>query len=155
MRKKLVRTAMFLLILGGTVGCSVFRPVLFWRETLIVGKATLADESGVPVRGSMAQGVTLNFIYVGGRIEESVLSATTDAMGKYRSPKLLPGRYKVEAFLPGYVIETIEVLVKSHEHKGMPIVLKKIRETKGKSAHEGQDDNIPNPGDVQIMPPSF
>lgn len=138
----------------GSTGCSVFRPILFWRDTLIVGQVRLADESGAVV-STPATGVTVNFINLGGKIEESLLSAQTDMRGRYRSPKLIPGEYKIEAMLASFVIETATVRVKSHEHKKVPFTLKKIRETKGRSLKESEEENIPNPGEVQITPPSF
>ena len=98
-------------------------------------------------------GVTLNFINLGGTLEESVPTVQTDAKGEYRSPVLPPGKYTVEAELPGYVIERTSVVLKKHGAKKAPFVLKKIREAKGKSVKEGKDDNIPNPGEVQIKPP--
>jgi hypothetical protein len=139
---------------AASTGCSVFRPVLFWRPAVIKGKVTLADEKGTPV-GTPPEAVTVNFINTTAKIEESVVSVNTDALGKYQSPKLTPGQYKVEAFLPGHVIETQNVKLRSHEHKGTPFTLKKIRETRSKTLRESDDDNIPNPGDVQIAPPGL
>jgi hypothetical protein len=135
-------------------GCSIFRPLAFWRDTLIVGTVKLMDENGAPLT-TPATGVTINFIFLGGKIEDSLLSAQTDERGRFRSPKLLPGEYKVEAMLSSFVIETATVKVKSHEHKKALFALKKIRETKGRSVRESDEENIPNPGEVQITPPSF
>ena len=143
-----------LLMAVGSSACSVFRPVLFWRPALIKGKVVLADEGGKPVP-TAPEGVTVNFINTSGKIDESVVSVTSDPTGKYQSPKLQPGEYKVEAFLPGHVIETTTIKLRSHEHKGTPFTLKKIRETRSKSIKESDDDNIPNPGDVQIAPPGL
>jgi hypothetical protein len=139
---------------AGSTGCSVLRPVLFWQPATIRGKVTLADEKGTPVATS-PEAVTVNFINTTAKIEESVVSVNTDALGKYQSPKLTPGLYKVEAFLPGHVIETQNVKLRSHEKKGTPFTLKKIRETRSKTLRESDDDNIPNPGDVQIAPPGL
>jgi len=149
----IVRVVVLLTAVAST-GCSVFRPVLFWRPALIKGKVALADESGKPV-ATTPEGVTVNFINTSAKIDESVVSVTSDPMGKYQSPKLTPGEYKVEAFLPGHVIETTNVKLRSHEHKGTPFTLKKIRESRSKSIKESDDDNIPNPGDVQIAPPGL
>ncbi len=154
MRQKLMLAGVAVAALVVGNACAVFRPVLFWRDTLIVGKVRLTDANGAPVN-TPASGVTLNFINLSGKIEESVLSAQTDALGKYRSPKLLPGSYKVEAMLASYVIESATIQVKSHEHKKGEFTLKKIREGKGRALKESEEENIPNPGDVQIMPPSF
>ena len=139
----------------GGVGCSAFRPVLFWRPAVIKGKVVLADERGSAVAGQPAPGVTVNFINTGAKIEESVLSVATDPTGRYQSPKLQPGQYKVEAFLPGHVIETVNIKLRSHEHKGTPFTMKKIKETRSKSIKESNEDNIPHPGDVQIAPPGL
>jgi hypothetical protein len=142
-------------LLLGLSACSVFRPVLFWRDTLIVGKTQLVDANGAAVTDQLPSGVAINFINVAARLDETVLSAVTDARGQYRSPKLLPGTYKIEAMLPGYVIETVEVEVKNHQHKKVPFILQRIGEARGHSVRESEEENIPNPGEVQIMPPPF
>jgi carboxypeptidase family protein len=153
MRRELVQAGVLLAAFGAT-GCAVMRPVLFWRDARLTGKVKMADEAGVPV-AAKGTGVTVNFINLESKIEESVLSVQTDASGKYRSPELAPGKYKLEAMYPGYVIESTTLQLKSHEHKGTDVVLKKIREARGKSAKEGQDDNIPTPGEVKITPPPY
>ena len=142
MKCKLVRAEWLLVILVGSGGCTAAR---------IAGKAALVDENGAPL--PPASGVALNFINLGGKIEESVSSVQTDAQGKYRSPVLQPGKYTVEAMFPGFVIERTTVVLKKHGTKKAPFVLKKIRETKGKSVKESQEENIPNPGEVKIKPP--
>ncbi len=121
--------------------------------TMVKGKITLADERGAPVADVKPEGVTVNFINLEGKIEESVVSVTTDVTGKYKSPKLVAGQYKVEAFLPGYAIESVTLKVKGP--KKALFTLKKIKEARGKSIRESEEDNIPNPGDVQIAPPGF
>lgn len=143
MRHRLLRTGWVLAILVGTGGCVKPR---------IVGQATLVDEKGAPIPGP-APGVTLNFVNLSGKIEESIVSVQTDAQGKYQSPELPPGKYTVEAALPGFVIETTTVVLKNHGKKKAPFVLKKIRESKGKSVKESEDENIPSPGEVRIKPP--
>jgi hypothetical protein len=79
----------------------------------------------------------------------------SDASGGYRSPKIAAGKYKLEAMYPGFVIESTTVEVKSHEHKKTNVVLKKIREARGKSVKESQEENIPTPGEVKITPPPY
>lgn len=140
---KLHRAGWLLAILAGSAGCAAPR---------ILGKATLVDENGAPLP-EKASGVTLNFINLEGKIEESVPSVQTDEQGKYQSPVLTPGKYTVEAALAGYVIERTTVVLKKHGKKKAAFVLKKIRESKGRSVKESQDDNIPDPGEVQIKPP--
>jgi hypothetical protein len=154
MRQKILLTGILLLGFLGGSACSVLRPILFWRDCRIVGHVKLVDENGVPLQ-KPAAGVIFNFINLGGRIEDSVLSAQSDATGKYASPKLKPGSYKVEAMLANYVIESATIKVKSHEHKKFVFTLKKIREGQGRSLRESEQDNIPNPGEVQITPPPF
>jgi hypothetical protein len=154
MRGQLLRTSLLLLAAAGSPGCAVMRPVMFWRDARLTGKVKMADESGLPAAAKGA-GVTVNFINLESKIEDSVVSVQTDAGGKYRSPELAPGKYKVEAMYPGYVIESTTVQLKSHEYKGTDVVLKKIRETRGRSARESQDDNIPTPGEVKITPPPY
>jgi len=143
MKRKLLRIGWFLPILLGGVGCTAAR---------IVGKTTIAGETGVGP-GAPGVGVTLNFINLGGTLEESFPTVQTDAKGEYQSPVLPPGKYTVEAVLPGYVIERTTVELKKHGKKKAPFVLKKIREGQAKAVKEGKDDNIPNPGEVQIKPP--
>jgi hypothetical protein len=121
--------------------------------TMVKGKVTLADERGTPLPDARPEGVTVNFINLEGKIEDSLVSVLSDPTGKYQSPKLPPGQYKVEAFLPGYAIETVTLKVKGG--KKVPFTLKRIKEARGKSIRESEDDNIPNPGDVQIGPPGF
>jgi hypothetical protein len=151
MTRDLVRAAALLAAVGATSGCS---SLMFWRDARLVGKVKLADEAGggVPTNGT---GVTVNFINLGSKIEESLLSVQSDAAGAFRSPKITPGKYKVEAMYPGYVIESMNVEVKSHQHKKANVVLKKIREARGKSVKEGQEENIPTPGEVKITPPPY
>jgi hypothetical protein len=86
-------------------------------------------------------------------LEDSLASAQTDVKGKYESAVLPPGKYTVEAMYPGYVIERATVVLKKHGKKKAPFVLKKIRETAGRSVNEAQEENIPNPGEVKIKPP--
>lgn len=155
MNSRMLRLALLCAVAAGSSGCAVFRPIAFWRDTLIKGKIVLVDEKGTPIVDAKAEGVTVNFINLSGKLDESVVSVQSDALGRYRSPEILPGDYKVEALLSGYVIESLSVKVKKHEQKNTPVTLKKIREAKGKSLRESDDDNIPNPGDVQIAPPGF
>jgi hypothetical protein len=144
MKRKLLSPAWLVALLALSAGCAAPR---------VVGKATLANEPGVPGPGAPAVGVTLNFINLGGTLEESIPTVQTDAKGEYRSPVLPPGKYTVEAELQGHVIERTSVVLKKHGAKKAPFVLKKIREAKAKSVKEGKDDNIPTPGEVQIKPP--
>ncbi len=142
MRQRLLGSGLLLAILVGSGGCAAPR---------ILGRATLVDESGGP--GTAAPGVTLNFINLQGKIEDSVATVQTDAKGEYRSAELPPGKYTVEAVFPGYVIGSTTVVLQKHGAKKAPFALKKIREAKGRSVKESQDDNIPNPGEVKIKPP--
>jgi hypothetical protein len=143
MRHALLRMGWLLAVLAGSGGCAAPR---------ILGKANLVDENGTAVPAGAA-GVTVNFINLEGKLEESVSSVQTDAQGKYRSAELPPGKYTVEAASPGYVIERETVVLKKHGAKNTPFTLKKIRETKGKSVKESQEENIPTPGEVRIKPP--
>ena len=142
MRLKQHRAACGLLILAASTGCTAAR---------IVGRTSMVDEKAAPLPPSA--GVTLNFINLGGNIDESITSVQTDAQGKYASPVLPPGKYTVEAMYPGFVIERTSVVLKKHGKKSAPFVLKKIHETAGKSVREAQTENIPNPGEVKIKPP--
>jgi hypothetical protein len=51
------------------------------------------------------------------------------------------------------VIGRTTVMLQKHGTKEAPFVLKKIRESKGKSVKESQEENIPTPGEVKIKPP--
>jgi hypothetical protein len=144
MRQRLLRAGSVLAILLGSGGCAAPR---------ILGKATLVDENGAPIPGAAASGVTMNFINLGGKIEDSIATVQTDAQGNYKSAELPPGKYTVEAVLPGYVIGSTTVILQKHGAKKAPFALKKIREAKGRSVKESQDENIPNPGEVKIKPP--
>ena len=145
MRQRLLGAGWLLAILVGSGGCAAPR---------ILGRATLVDENGAPVPGAVASGVTLNFINLQGKIEDSIAAVQTDAQGKYRSAELPPGKYTVEAVLPGYVIGRSTVVLEKHGAKNALFALKKIREGKGRSVKESQDENIPSPGEVMIKPPS-
>lgn len=142
MRKDLLRTGCVLAIVAGAWGCAKPR---------VVGRATLDEGTGV---GVPAPGVTVNFINLGGAIDESVVSVQTDVKGQYKSPELPPGKYTVEAMLPGYVIGRTTVELKKHGAKKAPFALKKIQETRGRSLKESDTENIPTPGEVKIQAPN-
>lgn len=148
MRCKLVLAGL-LLATFAAAGC--IRPLAFWRETLIQGQTKLLAKEGTAVAN--AQTVTVNFINLGGSIEDSLISAQTDALGKYRSPRLLPGKYSVEAMIAGFVIERTVVEVKNHEYKRVDFVLHQIGEAEGLSQKEAEEDNIRAPGQVRISRP--
>jgi hypothetical protein len=143
MRTRFLRGAWLLVIALAGGACAAPR---------ILGKATIVDETGAPMP-TPAAGVTVNFINLGGAIDESVVSVETDVKGKYRSPELKAGKYQVEAMLPGYVIAKATVVLGKHGGKNTPFAMHKIRESKGKSVKESQDENIPTPGEVKITPP--
>jgi hypothetical protein len=155
MSRTLAVRAGLILILASTGACSLARPLLFWRDPMIRGETKLLDENGAPLAIPAARKVTLNFIPRDGRIEDSVMSVDAQDSGDYRSPALLPGEYTVEAMLPGFAIETQTVQVRSHEHRRVDFALKRIRESKARSQREAHEDNIPHPGEVQILPPPF
>jgi hypothetical protein len=142
MSSKLRRAGCLLAVVLSGTACTAAR---------IVGKTTLLDEKGVALPPTA--GVTLNFINLEGKLEDSLATVQTDAKGKYESAVLPPGRYTVEAMYPGYVIEHTTVVVKKHGKRKAPFVLKKIHETSGRSVNEAQEENIPNPGEVKIKPP--
>ena len=144
MRLRLVPTAWVLTILVASGGCAAPR---------ILGRASVVDEPGTPPAGTPAPGVTVNFINLAAAIDESVVSVQTDAQGRYRSPELTPGKYQVEAMLPGFVIGKTTVILGKHGSKKAPFALKKIREAKAKSVKESERENIPTPGEVKIGPP--
>ena len=155
MRRTIFRTGILLALVAGITGCSLVRPMLFWREPQIFGKAELRQVDGQSLEDTEPSGVTVNFINLGGRIEESVVSVETDKNGKYRSPELAPGEYAVEALLRGFALEKQTLRIRSHEHKRVNFELTKIREVSGHFMREGEEDNIPQAGEVQISPPPF
>jgi hypothetical protein len=146
-----ILAASALLAILGTTAC---RPMMFWRDPLIHGQTKLMGEPLPDTAGTNVP-VTLNFIHQEGTLEGTLLSVETDPLGKYRSPKLVPGTYTVEAMLPGYVIGRAEVVVRSHEYKRVDISLYRIGEAEGKTLSEAGEDNIAAPGEVQIARPKF
>src|SRR5258708_19268875 len=136
MRHRRLHAGCVLTILMGSGGCAAPR---------ILGKATLVDESGAPLPPPPTPGVTLNFINLGGKIEESVVSVQTDVQGKYRSPELPPGRYAVEAARPGFVIGRATVVLGNHGTKEAPFGLKKSRDSKDKSPTAPRAETLPTP----------
>jgi len=155
MTRRILGAGLVFALLAGATGCGVARPLLLWREPAIFGKAKLLDVEGEALEVQESPGVTVNFINLEGRIEESVISVRTDEKGKYRSPELPPGEYAVEAHVPGFALEKATVRVRSHEHKKVNFELQQIREAAGHFMREGDDDNIPHAGEVQIGPPPF
>ena len=153
MTRRILGAGLVLAVLASSAGCGVVRPALFWREPLIHGKAKLLDLNGDRHEEQDRAGITVNFINLEGRIEDSVLSVETDEDGKYRSPTLPPGEYLVEAHRPGFGFQKATVQVRSHEHKKMNFELQEIREAAGHFMRESEDDNIPHAGEVQIAPP--
>lgn len=140
-----------LLAVLGTTAC---RPLMFWRDPLIHGQTKLMGEA-LPPAAAADVPVTLNFIHQEGTLEDTLLSVETDPLGRFRSPKLVPGTYTVEAMIPGYVIERTVVVVRSHEYKRVDFNLYRIGEAEGKTLSEASEDNIPAPGEVQIARPKF
>jgi hypothetical protein len=130
------------------------RPLMFWRDPLIHGQAKLMGEP-LPSTEATDVPVTLNFIHQEGTLEDTLVSVEADPLGRFRSPKLVPGTYTVEAMVPGYVIERAVVLVRSHEYKRVDFNLYRIGEAEGKSLSEALEDNIAAPGQVQIARPKF
>ena len=153
MKRKILGGGLLFATLVLMTGCALVRPALFWREPQIFGKAELLGIDGQKLENQKPSGVTLNFINLEGRIEESVLSVVTDEDGKYRSPEIAPGEYAVEALLPGFGIEKATARVRSHEHKRVNFVLRKIHEASGHFMRESAEENIPQAGEVQITPP--
>ncbi len=150
MHSKILYAAGLLAVLG-TIAC---RPMMFWRDPLIHGQTKLLGEA-LPPTAATDVPVTLNFIHQEGTLEGTLVSVETDPLGKYRSPKLVPGTYTVEAMVPGYVIERSVVVVRSHEYKRVDLNLTRIGEADGKNLSEADDDNIHAPGEVQISRPKF
>src|SRR5215472_16306101 len=116
MRKGHWRTTWLVTILAGSVGCAAPR---------ILGKTTLVDETASAAKkgesaGTPAAGVTVKFMNLTGTIEESVVSVQSDVKGEYKSPELPPGKYQVEAMLPGYVIGKATVVLEKHGAKNTP-----------------------------------
>jgi hypothetical protein len=146
-----ILAASALLAILGTTAC---RPMMFWRDPLIHGQTKLMGEPLPDTAGTNAP-VTLNFIHQEGTLEGTLLSVETDPLGNYRSPKLVPGTYTVEAMLPGYVIGRAEVVVRSHEYKRVDLNLYRIGEAEGRTLSEAGEDNIAAPGEVQIARPKF
>ena len=155
MTRRIFGTALVLALLVGTTGCMVVRPLLFWRSSEIHGKAKLLDVEGKKLEERQPIGVTVNFINLEGRIEDSVISVQTDKKGKYSSPELPPGEYAVEAHLSGFAFHKETVRVRNHQHKKVNFELRQIREAAGHFMRESEDDNIPQAGEVQIAPPPF
>jgi hypothetical protein len=150
MTSRILGAAALLAILGATA-C---RPLMFWRDPLIHGQTKLMGEA-LPSTVATDVPVTLNFIHQEGTLEGTLVSVEADPVGRYRSPKLVPGTYTVEAMLPGYVIGRAVVVVRSHEYKRADFNLYRIGEAEGKTLSEATDDNIPAPGEVQIGRPKF
>jgi hypothetical protein len=150
MNSRILYATALLAVLGATA-C---RPLMFWRDPLIHGQTKLMGEA-LPSTAGTDVPVTLNFIHQEGTLEGTLLSVETDPLGRYRSPKLVPGTYTVEAMLPGYVIERAVVVVRSHEYKRVDLNLYRIGEAEGKTLSEAGEDNIAAPGEVQIARPKF
>ncbi len=150
MRSKILYATGLLAIVGATA-C---RPLMFWRDPLIHGQAKLMGEA-LPPTDATDVPVILNFIHQEGTLESTLLSAEADPLGRYRSPKLVPGTYTVEAMLPGYVIQRAVVVVRSHEYKRVDLSLYRIGEAEGKTLSEALEDGIAAPGEVQIARPKF
>jgi hypothetical protein len=155
MKRKILEGGLLFTMLALMTGCVLVRPALFWREPQIFGKAELLGVDGRKLENQEPSGVTLNFINLEGRIEESLLSVETNEDGKFRSPELAPGEYTVEALLPGFGIEKTTARVRSHEHKRINFVLRKIHEASGHFMRESAEENIPQAGEVQIAPPTL
>ena len=155
MTRQILGAGLVFALLAGATGCGLARPLLLWREPAIFGKAKLLDVDGKAFKDEKSHAVTVNFINLEGRIEESVISVRTDDKGRYRSPELPPGEYAVEAHLSGFALEKETVKVRSHEHKKVNFELQRIREAAGHFMREAEDDNIPHAGEVQIGPPPF
>ena len=105
MTRQILGAGLVFALLAGATGCGLARPLLLWREPAIFGKAKLLDVDGEAFKDEKSHAVTVNFINLEGRIEESVISVRTDDKGRYRSPELPPGEYAVEALARGRAAE--------------------------------------------------
>lgn len=151
MKPALLKTGMALTIAAMSWACAA--PRILGKTTVVDQPSAAASAGPKAAAGTPAAGVTVNFINLSGAIDQSFISVVSDAKGEYTSPELAPGKYTVEAMLPGYVIGHTSIELGKHGKKNAPFVLKKIGEAKGKSQKESETDNIPTPGEVKIHPP--
>ena len=73
----------------------------FRRPAVIRGQ--VLTPTGTPVPGATVEVVTTKSEYRGRRVVEAGLGSSTDAEGRFRIEKLVPGRYLVRARLPASV----------------------------------------------------
>ncbi|HEV8641950.1 MAG TPA: carboxypeptidase-like regulatory domain-containing protein [Methylomirabilota bacterium] len=123
----------------------------------IHGTVQLADPNLQPVAKDGLQGTVVNMINTTAAVEQASYAATTDANGRFESPKgrLRPGTYKVEAGRIGYETETQTVEIKEHTQKKIDFKLRRIQEGKRKTIQgsKSDEDKIINPGEVNIQAP--
>ncbi len=125
----------------------------------ISGSVRLVDANNEPVPEAKLDGIVVNLINTTSAVENASASVKTDEKGNFKTDskqEVKPGTYKIEASEAGYlpVSKTIEVKDSSRE---VELVLKQLPRGRTHSYRgpSSDRDQIINPGEVNIQPPSM
>lgn len=127
--------------------------------TSISGSVKMVDANNQPVADAKLEGIVVNLINTTSAVETASSSVKTDEQGNFKTDskqEVKPGTYKIEASEAGYVpaSKTIEVKDSSRE---VELVLKQLPRGRTHSYRgpSSDRDQIINPGEVNIQPPSM
>jgi len=127
--------------------------------TSISGSVRLVDANNGPVADAKLDGIVVNLINTTSSVESASSSVKTDEKGNFKTDskqEVKPGTYKVEASEAGYLpaSKTIEVKDSSRE---VELVLRQLPRGRAQSYRgpSSDRDQIINPGEVNIQPPSM
>lgn len=127
--------------------------------TSISGSVKMVDTNNQPVADAKLEGIVVNLINTTSSVENASSSVKTDEQGNFKTDskqEVKPGTYKIEASEAGYVpaSKTIEVKDSSRE---VELVLKQLPRGRTHSYRgpSSDRDQIINPGEVNIQPPSM
>ncbi len=141
------------------IGIALGALVLGGCATSISGSVKLVDANNEPVADAKLDGIVVNLINTSSSVESASSSVKTDEKGNFKTDskqEVKPGTYKVEASEAGYipVSKTIEVKDSSRE---VELVLRQLPRGRTHSYRgpSSDRDQIINPGEVNIQPPSM
>ncbi len=141
------------------IGIALGALVLGGCATSISGSVRLVDANNEPVADAKLDGIVVNLINTSSAVESASSSVKTDEKGDFKTDskqEVKPGTYKVEASEAGYIPASKTIEVKDSSREG-ELVLRQLPRGRTHSYRgpSSDRDQIINPGEVNIQPPSM